>query len=110
MIKTFLWFIALHKFWEVSHEYDNLIYYPTFKNAHTIVTTIAWSLLQGDEIVIGFTGGKEKFANSALSELRNRSHYKWDYSTNISGKKRSDWLPGSTVIETLIKHQNYATK
>lgn len=67
-------------------------------------------LNKGDEIVVGFTGGREKFANSHLSELKNRSHYKWDYSTNMSGKKRLDWLPGSTVIEVLRKHQNYSKK
>jgi hypothetical protein len=65
---------------------------------------------QGDEVVIGFTGGKEKFANSTLSELKNRSHYKWDYSTNMSGKNRSDWLSGSTVLGLLINHQKYPIK
>jgi len=65
---------------------------------------------QGDEVIIGFTGGKEKFANSTLSELKNRLHYKWDYSTNMSGKNRSDWLSGSTVLGLLINHQKYPIK
>lgn len=60
----------------------------------------------GDEIVIGFTGGRVEFANSTLSYLKNRSHYKWDYSNNMGGKNRSDWLLGSTVISILMKRHD----
>jgi hypothetical protein len=59
----------------------------------------------GNEIIIGFTGGKIEFANATLSYLKNRSHYKWDYSKNLAGKNRSDWILGSTVISILVhKH------
>jgi len=61
---------------------------------------------RGNEIVIGFTGGKEKFSRSTLGELQNRSHYKWDYSKNMAGKKRSDWLSGASVIEMLKRYHN----
>jgi hypothetical protein len=63
-----------------------------------------------NEVIIGFTGGKENFANSTLSELKNRLHYKWDYSTNMSGKNRSDWLSGSTVLGLINKSSKYPIK
>jgi len=55
----------------------------------------------GDDIVIGFTGGRNAFANTPIEKLRNRSHYKWDYTMNMGGKNRSDWLRGKTVLREL---------
>lgn len=63
-------------------------------------------LERGNEIVIGFTGGKEKFSRSNLGKLQNRSHYKWDYKKNLAGKKRSDWLSGASVVEMLKRYHN----
>ncbi len=55
----------------------------------------------GDDIVIGFTGGWNAFANTPIEKLRSRSHYKWDYNRNMGKKKRSDWLRGKTVLQVL---------
>lgn len=55
----------------------------------------------GDDIVIGFSGGWNAFANTPIEQLRNRSHYKWDYTTNMGSKKRSDWLSGKTILQVL---------
>ncbi len=55
----------------------------------------------GNDIIIGFTGGQSKFASTPLLELQNRSHYKWDYANNMGGKSSSDWLPGTTVLKLL---------
>ena len=55
----------------------------------------------GDNIVIGFKGGWNAFANTPVEKLRNRSHYKWDYISNMGRKNRSDWLRGKTVLRVL---------
>ncbi len=55
----------------------------------------------GDKIVIGFTGGWNALANTPIEDLRNRSHYKWDYARNMGRKKRADWLGGKTVLRVL---------
>ena len=60
-------------------------------------------LKHGDDILIGFTGGKEEFTRKTLSELQKRPSYKWDFAKNTAGKKLSDWLSGSTVIAMLKK-------
>jgi hypothetical protein len=61
----------------------------------------------GDDIIIGFTGGKLAFIRKTLLELQKRPSYKWDYAKNTSGKKQSDWLPGETVIEILKNNHGY---
>lgn len=66
-------------------------------------------LKHGDDIVVGFTGGKEAFVRITLSGLQQRSHYKWDFAKNMAGKKRSDWLPGTSVIEMLKHHHGYSS-
>ena len=60
----------------------------------------------GNDIVIGFTGGRTKFASTPLLELQNRSHYKWDYANNMIGKNGADWLLGTTVLELLNLSHN----
>jgi hypothetical protein len=57
----------------------------------------------GDDIVIGFTGGWNAFANTPMEKLRSRSHYKWDYARNMGKKKRSDWLRGKSVLQVLAR-------
>lgn len=57
----------------------------------------------GDDIVIGFTGGWNAFANTPIEKLRSRSHYKWDYARNMGKKKRSDWLRGKSVLQVLAR-------
>ena len=64
-------------------------------------------LKHGNDIIIGFTGGKDEFTRCKLTDLKNRSHYKWDYAKNMGGKKYSDWLAGSTVIEILKQNHKY---
>ena len=64
-------------------------------------------LKHGDDVLIGFTGGKEEFTRKTLSELQKRSFYKWDFAKNTAGKKLADWLPGSMVIAMLKTHHGY---
>lgn len=64
----------------------------------------------GDDVIIGFTGGKEAFSTSSLAGLQSRLFYRWDYSKNMAGKKQSDWLPGSLVLEILKSNHNYSNK
>jgi len=63
---------------------------------------------QGDAVVIGFAGGKEAFMRKRLVDLKRRPSYKWDFVENLAGKKRSDWIPGSDVVEMLEGHHRYA--
>lgn len=56
-----------------------------------------------DDILIGFTGGWNAFANTPIEKLRSRSHYKWDYARNMGKKKRSDWLRGKSVLQVLAR-------
>jgi len=65
-------------------------------------------LKHGDDILIGFTGGKEEFTRKTLSELQKRPSYKWDFAKNTAGKKLADWLPGSMVITMLKTHHGYS--
>jgi len=55
----------------------------------------------GNKIIIGFTGGDSAFSRSTLLELKSRRFYRWDYSKNTKGKKMTDWLAGSSVVEML---------
>ena len=55
----------------------------------------------GDDVIIGFTGGVNRFRNTPMDELKNRSHYKWDYASNLAGKNRSDWINGLTVVKLI---------
>ncbi len=64
----------------------------------------------GDDIVIGFTGGKSQLANSDFSYLKNRSHYKWDYSKNMAGKKHADWIAGNQVLRILKRYHQYPSE
>jgi hypothetical protein len=66
-------------------------------------------LKHGDDILIGFIGGKEEFTRKTLSELQKRPSYKWDFAKNTAGKKLADWLPGSTVIAMLKTHHRYSS-
>ena len=66
-------------------------------------------LKHGDDILIGFTGGKEEFTRKTLSELKKRPSYKWDFAKNTAGKKLADWLPGSMVIAMLKTHHGYSS-
>ena len=61
----------------------------------------------GDDILIGFTGGREEFTRKTLTELQKRPSYKWDFTKNTMGKKLADWLPGATVIAILKTHHRY---
>jgi hypothetical protein len=62
---------------------------------------------RGDEVVIGFTGGKEAFIGKRLFELQNRPSYKWDLAENMARKKWSDWLLGTEVIKMLKSNHGY---
>ncbi|MBW6465666.1 MAG: hypothetical protein K0B06_04095 [Brevefilum sp.] len=55
----------------------------------------------GNNILIGFTGGKTAFADTTLEKLRNRPHYKWDWSSSTAKRNIADWLPGGTVLALL---------
>ena len=63
----------------------------------------------GDDILIGFTGGREEFKRKTLSDLQKRSSYKWDFAKNTTGKKLADWLPGASVIAMLKTHHGYSS-
>ena len=56
---------------------------------------------QGDAVVVGFTGGKEAFLKKRLVDLKRRPSYKWDFTENLAGKRRADWILGSEVVEML---------
>jgi hypothetical protein len=81
-------------YWEGTHKFDGMV-----------------NLCQkhGDDILIGFTGGREEFTRKTLSELQNRPHYKWDFATNTTGKKLADWLRGASVIAMLKTHHRYSS-
>jgi len=64
-------------------------------------------LEHGDNIIVGFTGGIERFSRSTFTEIQLRRFFRWDYAKNIMGKKKADWLSGSTVIELLRQHHGY---
>jgi len=83
------------KNWEGTFKFEEMV---KFCQAH------------GDEIIIGFNGGKSQLATKSLSYLENRLHYKWDYVNNIAGKKLSDWISGSQVIRILRRHNKYPTE
>lgn len=68
---------------------------------------VAHCARHGNNIIIGFTGGKTSFANSSMEYLQQRPHYKWDYAENLSGKNRADWIPGGLVIKMLKEHHGY---
>lgn len=55
---------------------------------------------RGNDIQIGFTGGRDEFSRRSLAELQKRGSYKWDYTKNWK-KNQADWLTGTTVIELL---------
>jgi hypothetical protein len=55
----------------------------------------------GNNILIGFTGGRTAFANTPLEKLKIRGHYKWDYATSTAKRKAADWLTGGMVLELL---------
>lgn len=61
----------------------------------------------GDDILIGFTGGRPAFANSTLVDLKNRQHYKWDYASSTAKRTRANWLTGKTVLELLRQYHGY---
>lgn len=67
-------------------------------------------LQHGDNIIVGFTGGINAFASSQFSELQSRRFFRWDYAKNSLGKKKGDWLSGSTVIDILRQHHGYPHK
>ena len=67
-------------------------------------------LKHGNDILIGFTGGKSEFTRKTHSDLQKRPSYKWDYAKNTAGKKLADWLPGEAVIEMLKNHHHYVMK
>jgi hypothetical protein len=69
---------------------------------------LALCVRQGDEVLIGFTGGREAFLAKSLNELRARPSYKWDYADNLAGKKRADWLYGADAVHMLRDHHRYA--
>ena len=56
-----------------------------------------------DDILIGFTGGWNAFANTPIEKLHSRSHYKWDYTRYMGKKKHSDRLMGKTVFQVLAQ-------
>ena len=62
---------------------------------------------QGDAVVIGFAGGREAFLRKRLVDLKTRRSYKWDFTENLAGKRRSDWILGSEVVEMLEGHHRY---
>lgn len=64
----------------------------------------------GNDIIIGFSGGKTSFAKSSIEYLQQRPHYKWDYAENLSGKNRSDWIPGGWVIKKLKEYHGHNNK
>ena len=64
-------------------------------------------LEHGDHIIVGFTGGIERFSRSKFTEIQLRRFFRWDYANNMMGKKKADWLSGSTVIELLRQHHGY---
>ncbi len=61
----------------------------------------------GNKIIIGFTGGDLAFSRSTLLELKSRRYYRWDYSVNTKGKKMTDWLAGSNIVEMLKTKKTY---
>ncbi|MFU8827322.1 MAG: hypothetical protein ACNA70_07505 [Brevefilum sp.] len=62
----------------------------------------------GDDILIGFTGGRTAFVNTPLVDLQNRPHYKWDYASSTAKRTHTDWLAGGTVLELLRQYHGYA--
>ncbi|PKO09057.1 MAG: hypothetical protein CVU40_12675 [Chloroflexi bacterium HGW-Chloroflexi-2] len=64
-------------------------------------------LEHGDNIIVGFTGGIERFSSSTFTEIQLRRFYRWDFAKNLTGKKKADWLAGSTIIEILRQHHGY---
>ena len=62
---------------------------------------------RGDAVVVGFTGGKEAFLKMGLVELKRRSSYKWDFTENLAGKRRADWILGSEIVEMLAGRHQY---
>jgi len=61
----------------------------------------------GDNILIGFTGGRTAFANTPLDKLQNRMYYRWDYASSTAKRKVADWLRGGTVLELLREYHRY---
>lgn len=62
---------------------------------------------RGDEVIIGFMGGKDSLSRTSLADLKKRRAYKWDLAQDLAGKKRSHWLLGSEVLEILHSHHGY---
>jgi hypothetical protein len=58
----------------------------------------------GDDILIGFTGGKAAFGNASVEALKNRPHYKWDWASRPAKRNRADWLLGRTVLDLLKRY------
>jgi len=98
-----------------SHPRESLKQNPAPKRASNWEGTLEFdgmfNLCQkhGDDILIGFTGGREEFTKKTLSELQKRSSYKWDFAKNTTGKKLANWLPGTSVIEMLKTHHRYSS-
>lgn len=55
----------------------------------------------GNNILIGFTGGKTAFANAPLEKLKIRGHYKWDFASSAAKRKTADWISGGLVLDLL---------
>ncbi len=50
---------------------------------------------------------QEAFLKKRLVDLKRRSSYKWDFTENLAGKRRADWILGSEVVEMLAGHHQY---
>lgn len=58
----------------------------------------------GQNVLIGFSGGKSQLRASSPSYLRNRT-YKWDDANNTRGKKsRSNWIRGDEFLRIVGRH------
>ncbi len=83
---------------------------PHTSNWHGVLSFIGMvdhCALHGDNVVIGFTGGREAFLKKTLVDLKKRPSYKWDFAKQMAGKKRADWIPGSEISEMLVEHHGY---
>ncbi len=109
--KTFVWIIER----KIARQ-EQLTTVPAVKKK---TRTVNWSgtckfhemvqLCQehGDDILIGFTGGKTVFTSASLEALRERGHYKWDWANSPAKRTTADWLPGGTVLDLLKRFHQF---
>ena len=90
----------------IAHELSDVVVIGSTHCAGTLnfYGMVEPGLGKGRAFITGYTGGRSAFSAATLTDLQNRSSYKWDYRQNIARKSAADWLPGDEVVALPARH------